>query len=45
MTSPEGKTVRVRASDGIHLSDEGAALLTTELLRWIDSQPKRGSLQ
>jgi hypothetical protein len=43
-TSADGKTIRVRASDGIHLSDDGAALLTGELMRWIDAQPKRGSL-
>ena len=44
-TSPEGKIVRIRAADGIHLSDKGAALLTSELMRWIDAQPTRGSLQ
>jgi uncharacterized protein len=43
--SPDGKIVRIRATDGIHLTDKGAALLTSELLRWIDAQPMRGSLQ
>jgi len=45
MTSSNGKIVRIRAVDGIHLSDKGAALLTSELMRWIDAQPVRGSLQ
>ena len=44
LTSADGKTIRIRASDGIHLSDDGAALLTADLMRWIDAQPKRGSL-
>jgi uncharacterized protein len=44
ITSPNGKTIRIRASDGIHLSDQGAALLTSDLMHWIDSQPKQGSL-
>jgi uncharacterized protein len=38
-TSPQGKTFRIRASDGIHLSDNGAALLITELMRWLTEQP------
>jgi hypothetical protein len=45
LTSPDGKIVRIRAADGIHLSDKGAALLTSDLMRWIDAQPMRGSLQ
>jgi uncharacterized protein len=45
LTSPDGKFVRIRATDGIHLSDKGAALLTSELMRWIDAQPTRGVLQ
>jgi uncharacterized protein len=44
LTSPNGKTVRIRASDGIHLSDQGAALLISDLIHWIDAQPKQGSL-
>jgi hypothetical protein len=39
LVSPEGKTIRIRAADGIHLSDEGAALLISVLMRWIDQQP------
>lgn len=31
-----GKPLRLRAADGIHLSDEGAGLLTPSLLRWLD---------
>jgi uncharacterized protein len=45
LASADGKIIRIRASDGIHLSDKGAALLTSELMRWIDAQPLRGSLQ
>ncbi len=35
-TLANGKTVRVRATDGIHLSDEGAGLVTPMLLKWLD---------
>jgi hypothetical protein len=35
-TLANGKTMRIRSGDGIHLSDEGASLLTTVLLKWID---------
>jgi uncharacterized protein len=45
LASPDGKIVRIRAADGIHLSDKGAALLTSDLMRWIDVQPMQGSLQ
>jgi uncharacterized protein len=45
LVTPDGKIVRIRAVDGIHLSDKGAALLTSELMRWIDAQPMQGSLQ
>jgi len=31
-----GHTLRLRAADGIHLSDEGAGLLTAVLLSWLD---------
>lgn len=34
-----GKTMRLRAADGIHLSDEGAGLLTTVLMKWLDPPP------
>lgn len=36
MTAPDGKTTRLRAPDGIHLSDDGAALLAPELVRWLN---------
>ena len=29
------KTVRLREADGIHLSDEGAGLITPDLVRWL----------
>ncbi len=35
-TAPDGKTTRIRQADGIHLSDEGAALLTPSLLGWLN---------
>jgi hypothetical protein len=35
-TLSDGKTIRVRATDGIHLSDEGAGLVTPMLLKWLD---------
>jgi len=35
-TLPNGQTMRMRATDGIHLSDEGAGLLTNVLLKWLD---------
>lgn len=41
----DGEMHRLRSADGIHLSDEGAGLLTDELLAWIvpreGNQPKR----
>jgi hypothetical protein len=33
-----GTTARLRQADGIHLSDEGAALLTAKLLPWLAKQ-------
>jgi lysophospholipase L1-like esterase len=36
VTLADGRTMRLRAGDGIHLSDEGAGLLTTVLLKWLD---------
>ena len=38
-TAPDGKTTRIRAADGIHLSDEGAALLTQALIGWLNPAP------
>jgi lysophospholipase L1-like esterase len=36
VTRANGKTMRIRSTDGIHLSDEGASLLTAILLKWLD---------
>jgi lysophospholipase L1-like esterase len=36
VTSANGRTMRIRSTDGIHLSDEGADLLTTVLMKWLD---------
>jgi hypothetical protein len=36
VTQSDGQTMRIRASDGIHLSDEGAGLLTAVLMPWLD---------
>jgi hypothetical protein len=33
------KTVRIRSEDGIHLSDEGAGLITPELVQWLHPAP------
>jgi hypothetical protein len=38
-TAADGKTTRIRAADGIHLSDEGAALLTPALIGWLNAAP------
>lgn len=35
--TPDGKIIRLRQSDGIHLSDEGAALLTPALMNWLNA--------
>lgn len=37
--TPDGKTSRLRQSDGIHLSDEGASLLTPTLMNWLNAVP------
>ena len=34
-----GKTTRLRASDGIHFSDEGATLVTDRLMSWLAAPP------
>jgi uncharacterized protein len=38
-TSADGKTTRIRAADGIHLSDEGATLLAPVLIEWLNPAP------
>jgi hypothetical protein len=44
VTLGNGRTMRIRSSDGIHLSDEGAGLLTTVLIKWLDPpQPSTGA--
>ncbi|MFC5862899.1 DUF459 domain-containing protein [Acidicapsa dinghuensis] len=40
----DSRTVRLRAQDGIHLSDDGAALLAPALLRWLNT-PKPDAAQ
>ncbi len=37
--SASGNVVRIRADDGIHLSDDGAALFTPTLLAWLEKSP------
>jgi hypothetical protein len=41
MTLPNGRSLRIRSADGIHLSDEGAALFTTVLTKWLDPPQTR----
>jgi len=36
---PDGKTVRLRQSDGIHFSDEGASLVAPTLMKWLNAAP------
>ena len=36
LTQGNGQTMRLRATDGIHLSDEGASLLSSVLIKWLD---------
>ena len=45
LTAPDGKTTRIRAADGIHLSDEGAALLAPLLIHWINPVPLAATAQ
>lgn len=42
--TPDGGTLRIRAGDGIHLSDEGAGLLTPTLLAWLNPPAVDASL-
>jgi hypothetical protein len=39
VTLGSGRSLRIRAADGIHLSDEGAGLFTPMLLKWLDPPP------
>jgi len=36
VTLANGHNLRIRSADGIHLSDEGASLFTTVLIKWLD---------
>jgi lysophospholipase L1-like esterase len=44
-TLANGKTTRIRAVDGIHLSDDGAALLTPTLMNWLNPLPPTATAQ
>ncbi len=44
VTLGNGKTMRIRSADGIHLSDEGAGLLTGVLVKWLDPPVEKPSL-
>jgi hypothetical protein len=39
-TAPDGRTTRLRGQDGIHLSDEGAMLITPLLISWLNAPPQ-----
>jgi hypothetical protein len=43
-TLANGRSMRIRAADGIHLSDEGASLFTTVLMRWLDPPVETASV-
>jgi len=38
-TTPDGRTTRLRAPDGIHFSDDGAMLLSSALIDWLNAPP------
>jgi hypothetical protein len=42
-TTPEGRVTRLRAPDGIHLSDDGAMLLSSALINWLNA-PSRPAI-
>jgi lysophospholipase L1-like esterase len=42
-TEANGQATRVRSTDGIHLSDEGAGKLTALLMKWLDPPPVSGA--
>jgi hypothetical protein len=44
-TTPDGRTTRLRAPDGIHLSDEGAMLLSSALINWLNAPPPPATAQ
>lgn len=44
-TTPDGRTTRLRAPDGIHLSDDGAMLLSSALINWLNAPPPSATAQ
>jgi hypothetical protein len=44
-TTPDGQTTRLRAPDGIHLSDDGAMLLSSALINWLNAAPPPATAQ
>jgi hypothetical protein len=44
-TMQDGNATRIRAADGIHLSDDGAALLTPALIQWLNAPPPAQTAQ
>lgn len=44
-TAPDGRTTRLRGQDGIHLSDEGAMLVTPVLISWLNAPPQPTTAQ
>jgi hypothetical protein len=43
--TPDGRTTRLRGPDGIHLSDEGAMLLSPALINWLNAPPPPSTAQ
>jgi hypothetical protein len=44
-TTPDGHATRLRAPDGIHLSDDGASLLSPTLIDWLNAAPPVNTAQ
>ena len=44
-TTSDGRTMRLRAPDGIHLSDDGAMLLSSALINWLNAPPPPATAQ
>jgi uncharacterized protein len=45
VTAPDGHTTRLRQPDGIHLSDEGAMLMSPTLIDWLNAPPPAPTAQ
>jgi len=43
MALSNGRNIHLRADDGIHFSDDGAALMTSVLMKWLDPPLETGS--